>query len=521
MIRSVRLAGLLGLGLAASLGSQAIAKTSITVTLTQILGTTDPAKVKDYTEYLGAVNLYEGLTTVDGKGNALPAVADKWTISADAKTYTFHIDPKATFQDGKPVKAKDVVWSVKRLLAINKGPAFLFSNLIQPDNVTAVDDATVQIKLDRVFAPFLGTSALLFVVNSEVAMANAAGEPWAETYLANASAGTGPFTLTSFVRGGPFTIARYPGYHKGFPADPIDEVRFIPTTDEATVKALAARGELSMSSRYQATETFDAIAKLPDYKIISNPTASGYYIKLNHKVAPTDDIHVRRAIAYAMDYATVREQLYPGVAVRGPMAAAFADAYNADLPLPTYDLAKAAAEMKLSKYAGQTKIPLLHSYVASTKFEEEVGLLLKSALDPLGFDVTLRPEPWNRLTELASKPETSPATAQIFAGPTYPSPDSIFYVQYHSKAAGTWASMSWYQDPEVDGLIDNARSETDVGKQNALYKTLQAKLVADQTDVFLLTATERHAIHRCLTGYQWSPIQSFGYNFSKFSWTCK
>ncbi len=519
MSRPIRIAALLGL---AALATQPVAaKNTITVTLTQILGTTDPAKVKDYTEYLGAVNTYEGLTTVDGKGNSLPAVANKWTISPDNKVYTFSIDPKAIFQDGKPVKARDVVWSIRRMLAINKGPAFLFSNLIKPDNVVAKDDATVEITLDRVFAPFLGTSALLFVINSDLAMANANGEPWAETYLAEKSAGTGPYALTSFVRGGPFTITRFPGYHKGFAPGAIDEVRFIPTTDEATVKALATRGELSMSSRYQATETYDSISKLKDYKIIANPTATGYYIKLNHLVPPTDDIHVRRAIAYALDYTTIRETLYPGIGVGGPMAAAFADAYASDLPLPKQDLAKAAAELKLSKYAGKGKIPLLHAYVSSAKFQEEVSLLLKSTLDPLGFDTTLRPEPWNRMTELATKTETSPASAQIFSGPTYPSPDSIFYVQYHSKAAGTWASMSWLQDKDVDAMIDTARSEVDVGKQNEIYKALQKKLVADQTDVFVLTATERHAIHRCLTGYQWSPIQSFGYNFSKFSWTCQ
>ena len=203
------------------------------------------------------------------------------------------------------------------------------------------------------------------------------------------------------------------------------------------------------------------------------------------------------------------------------MAAVFGDAYASDLPLPTQDLKKAAEEVALSKYAGKGKIPLMHGYVASTKFEEEVGLLLKSALDPLGFDTTLRPFPWNVLTEMANKPENSPASVQIFNGPTYPSPDSIFYVQYHSKAAGTWSSMSWMQDPEIDAMIDTARGEVDVNKQNVIYKALQKKIVADQTDVFVLTATERHAIHRCLTGYQWSPIQSFGYNFSKFSWTCQ
>ncbi len=509
------------LALSAAAATPALAKTAITVTTTQVFGSIDPAKVKDYTEYMAAVNTYEGLTTVDAKGNSLPLLAESWDISPDHKTYTFHL-AKAAFQDGKPVTAQDVVWSVKRLLAINKGPAFLFAGLISPDNVVAVDPATVRITLNRVYAPFLGTTALLLVVNSELAQANAKGEPWAEGYLADHSAGSGPYWVQSFTHGGQLVIDRNEQYRLKLYGEgkPIDEVRFVPTTDEATVKAMASRGELGLSSRYQANETFDAIAKMKDYRIITNPTASGYYIKLNHKVAPTDDIHVRKAIAYAMDYATVREQLYPGVPVNGPLASVFGDAYPADLPVPAQDLQKAADELKQSKYAGHGKIPLVHAYVASTKFEEEVGLLLKSVLDPLGFDVTLQPEPWNRITELASKPETTPASAQIFNGPTYPSPDSVFYIQYHSKASGTWSSMSWLQNPDVDRLIDQAREETDPAKQNAIYKALQKTLADDQSDVYLLTALERQAIHKCLTGYQWLPIQSFGLNFAKFSWTC-
>ena len=89
---------------------------------------------------------------------------------------------------------------------------------------------------------------------------------------------------------------------------------------------------------------------------------------------------------------------------------------------------------------------------------------------------------------------------QIFNGPTYPSPDSMFYVQYHSKGAGTWSSMSWAQTPEIDALIDKARGETDVAKQNAIYKELQHKLVDDQSDVYLLASYERQAMNKCLDG---------------------
>src|SRR5512137_3054879 len=91
---------------------QAFAKTAITVTATQIFGTVDPAKIKDYTEYMAAVNLYEGLTTVDPKGNVLPLLAETWEISPDSKLYRFHLLKNATFTDGKPVRAKDVVYSL-------------------------------------------------------------------------------------------------------------------------------------------------------------------------------------------------------------------------------------------------------------------------------------------------------------------------------------------------------------------------------------------------------------------------
>jgi peptide/nickel transport system substrate-binding protein len=80
--------------------------------------------------------------------------------------------------------------------------------------------------------------------------------------------------------------------------------------------------------------------------------------------------------------------------------------------------------------------------------------------------------------------------------------------------------LDWAQTPEFDALIDKARGETDVAKQNAIYKELQHKLVADQSDVYLLASYERQAMNKCLDGYQWIPIQSFGYNFGKFFWTC-
>jgi len=327
--------------------------------------------------------------------------------------------------------------------------------------------------------------------------------------------------LDSWDRGATMTIKAYEGYHLGWDDQGIDEVRFIVTNEEATVKALAASGELSMSSDAQAQETYDSIGELEDYRIIQYPTATNFYFKLNNSRPPTDDVNIRRAIAYATDYETIREELLPGEILTGPMPPIFKDAYPNDVEAPVFDLAKAQEYVNASKYAGQGPINLEIMYVAGLAFEEEIGLLMKSIMDTIGFNVILKPEQWNRMTELAGDVNTTPAINQVFYGATYPSPDTYFFTQYHSRAAGTWASMEWVLSDEIDAMIDAARATSDVVQQNAIYQDLQSKLVEDQVAVFLLTQRSQQAFHKCLDGFTWVPMQSFEFNFHTMKWVCE
>lgn len=515
---------LLGATAAMTLGiaAPAAAQNVITVNAVQIFGTIDPAKINDYTEYMAAVNMYEALTTLDGDGAIQPLLAESWTVSDDTLTWTFTLKEGAVFHDGSPIEASDVVWSVDRLMSINEGPSYLFAGLIEVGSVTALDDRTVQFVLSDIYTPFLTTTPILFVVNAEAAQANAtADDPWAQDYLANNVAGAGAFMLDSWDRGAGMTMTKFDGYHLGWDDQAIDEVRFIVTSEEATVKALAAAGELSMSSDGQAQETYASIGAMDDYRIIEYPTATNFYFKLNNQIAPTDDINIRRALALATDYETIREFLLPGEPLAGPMPPVFADAFPEDVPLPVFDLEAAAALVAASPYAADGPIELEMMYVAGLAFEEEIALLQKSILDTIGFNLILKPEPWNRMTELAGTVETTPAMTQVFFGATYPSPDSYFFGQYHSRAAGTWQSMEWMLDDEIDAMIDEARGTVDVDTQNAIYADLQRKLVDQQSDVFVLTQRSQQAMHRCLQGFTWVPMQSFEFNFHTMKWVCE
>ena len=80
--------------------------------------------------------------------------------------------------------------------------------------------------------------------------------------------------------------------------------------------------------------------------------------------------------------------------------------------------------------------------------------------------------------------------------------------------------MEWLLDPEVDAMIEEARSTADVKKQTEIYKALQHKLVDIQSDVFLLTLDAQIAVDKCLTGYNIVPMQSVHYDFTRWSWNC-
>ena len=511
---SVAIAALmLGIGAA-----PAMAQNIISVDLPAPFGGLDPAKISDQIDYTAAVNLYDALLTVVEGGALQGELAESWEVSDDAREVTFKIRDDANFTDGSPVEASDVVYSFERLLRINQGPANLFSGLLDEGSVTAVDNKTVKFVLNKTYAPFLTTVPSLFILNEELVRANDNGDDGQE-WLSTNAAGGGAYVIKEGPNGTGFTIARDENYYAGFNENPIDEVRWVVVGDEATVRSMAASGELSFASTFLSPTTFDALAAMDRFNVEDTETATAYMLKLNSQTAPTDDVHIRRAIALATDYETIREVIYPGVQLNGPLPSAFGDAVASDLPEPVYDLEAAAAEVAKSKYAGQP-VPITLGYLSGYKFQEDISLLLQANLESIGFVVTQQADTWARLTELASTPETTPAVNHIFFGPTYPSPDSMFFTQYHSASAGTWASMEWIADPEIDGWIDAARGTGDVAEQNRLYQDIQRKLVAEQSDVYLVTLTAKIAMDKCLTGYTFVPMQSVPYDFTRYSWLC-
>ena len=115
-------------------------------------------------------------------------------------------------------------------------------------------------------------------------------------------------------------------------------MRWIINNDETTVKTLAASGELTMSSQFQSPDTYHALVDMGRFRLESQPTTTAFYLKLNSAVAPTDDVHIRRAIAAATDYTTIHEVIFPGEPMTTVLPSGFADFWNADVAAPVFGM---------------------------------------------------------------------------------------------------------------------------------------------------------------------------------------
>ena len=120
---------------------------TVTVNTVQIFSTIDPAKISDYTDYMASANLYDGLPNVDRKGNLVPELAEKWDVSPDATSVTFHLRADAKFQDGSPVQRRGRRLLRRASAQDQSGPANLFAGVLKPGSVEAVDAKTVKFTL--------------------------------------------------------------------------------------------------------------------------------------------------------------------------------------------------------------------------------------------------------------------------------------------------------------------------------------------------------------------------------------
>jgi oligopeptide transport system substrate-binding protein len=454
--------------------------------------TLDPTVVTDI--YGGAVvrQIFDGLVQFDADLRPIPALAEFWEASRDGRTWTFTLRRGVRFHHGREVTADDVVYSFTRLLGLSRpvpatevlrhiqgATAFMQGHATRVQGLTAVDRYTLQIVLDEPFAPFL---AALGLPNTAVVPQDEV-ETLGERF-GRAPVGTGPFTLVRWQPNQEIVLAANDRYYEGRPF--LDALVFKLIVGGKLEERFAEFLQGALEDTIIPSGKLDEIRADPRYRPyqrISIPTLSLLYIGFNTQRKPFDDRRVRQAFNYAVNTeAIVREisqsghRLHPGVSLTatGALPPGMLG-YDPKLQGYFYDPAKAKRLLADAGYpdgAGFPVIQLWSSHQAESTKAELAAYQRYLAAIGVQVDIHFAPD-WPTYRAMLRQGKLPMFRLMWYAD--IPDPDNVLSPLLHSTGSSNY---TFYRNPLVDQLLEQARREFDEAQRVARYHAVE-RLVMD------------------------------------------
>jgi len=479
----------------------------------------DPAVGSDESSKIAMSNLYDTLVFPDTNGNPLPHVAESWEISPDGLIWTFYLRSGVKFHDGSELTAEDVKFSMDRLLTIGEGLAYLFTGKIK--ETVVADKYTVVFHTEKPFGPFLSTLFNLYIVNKEQVMANIKktglyGEDlgdYGKDYLLTQDVGSGAYMVKEFPLEEYLLMSKNPNYWLDIDPNAPDEFKMIGVTEPMTIRTMMSRRELEISDKWASAETLQALSEIKGVNLASFPAGSMYYLSINTKEPPTDDIHFRKAMAWAFDYDTA-VKLFPGATrAQGPTSSIAG--FNPNAFTYHQDLDKAMEELMQSKYYNDLdKYTVELFWTSEVPDQEKIALLIMSNMSKLGIKLKPIKTPWLSVVESASSLETSPHIISLFCGARYPEVSSQLEGRYHSSSVKTYLQNEWLLDPVLDKMIEDAIATIDRDKRFNKYHEVIKYVMELCPSIFVLDYANNYAYQSEYVDWysaQGDDIPVFGY----------
>ncbi|WP_398483324.1 ABC transporter substrate-binding protein [Tardiphaga sp.] len=427
-------------------------------------------------------NIYEGLLRYSKTLEPQPGLAESWTISPDAKTYTFKLKQGVTWHDGKPFTSADVLFSIETLKVTH---ARARGNLVQLDKVEAPDDYTVVFTLKQPFGPFIG----IFEVGSMPMIPKHIyeGTDVKTNPANNTPIGTGPFMLKEWKKGSFIQLVKNPNYHvKGKPY--IDGIYWQVIPDAAARSVAYETGKVDVLPG-GSIENFDVprVSKLPNTCV----TGEGWeffsplaWMWLNNRNPILANKKVRQAIMFAVDREFAKDVIWNGLGkvATGPSASTI-KFYTDDVPKYPYDPAKAKALLKEAGYKGE-KIRIMPLPYGETW--SRWGEAVKQNLVDVGFNIE------TIATDVpGSNQKNSEWDFDISFTYLYQYGDPALgvgrnYVSSQIVKGQLFNNLEGYSNPEVDKLFADGAVATPDSKRKEIYDKVQKILVEDVPVAWLL-----------------------------------
>ncbi|MGM0420815.1 MAG: ABC transporter substrate-binding protein [Bacillota bacterium] len=425
-----------------------------------------PSRVVDavYDQLVGWKNVDESLEIV-------PELAESWDISEDRMTYTFHLKD-AQFSNGDPVTAEDVVWSYKRYLQMEKPSVWLLESIgINKDNademIELIDDKSLSLTFDKPYAEniVLGimTNNWGSVINKEVALSHEVDGDLGEGWLTDNSAGAGQYVLDAWERNTMVTMSANEYYHGEEPKLERIMIRDVP--ESSNQRLLLERGDVDIAWDLTPQQLSEVEGR-EGVEVIEIPAHSNEYLAMNASWGPLQDVRVRQAIKYAINYDEIIDDIMAGYAMKvqgfvpkGYFGYVDRNPFNQDIEKAKELLAEAG-------YPDGFEVEILTNQTDTRKGE---ATKVQADLELVGIDATVTVMQASQM--YGKYREQGHQMIVAGWGNDYADADNLA-MAFASHEAGQLAwRNAWYDDHAAE-LAEEGRFEPDPTKREEIYEEL-------------------------------------------------
>ena len=350
--------------------------------------TLDPMLAGDLASEAAISNSVEALVVYDSAGVIVPYLAESWT-QPDAKTYVFQLRDNVTFWDGTPMTMDDVMYWMDRIMRNDR--SIFQGYFADVESFEQTGDMELTIKLTLPSPTFIQRAVFLFVGQK------AYTEQHEEDLGSPDALGiyTGPYQMTEWVPGEGVILDLYDGYWGTKPAAQRINFRSIP--DNETRRLALQAGDIHGAFNVPTSQSDNWASD--DVTLIAAPNLQIGYLSFDTKQEPWSDIHVRKAVAYALDKAGIVSAVYRDkakVATTYPPPEEWAALLSPEeitslyesIPDYEFDLAKAAEELAQSAFPDGFSAELPIPTGAAEL--EQIALSLSANLATIGIDLQVK-----------------------------------------------------------------------------------------------------------------------------------
>ncbi|MBV9121197.1 MAG: hypothetical protein JOZ39_10855 [Chloroflexi bacterium] len=459
----------------------------------------DPAQDQDTTQDFVIMQLNTTLVYPDKDLNIKPGLAEKWDVSSDGKTYTFHLRSGLKWSDGSAFTAKDVEYSFKRLFdpataspytdivkGISGSEAYFSSKSKDPAElqklrdaigVKATDDNTVVFTLTEPEAFFLST--LFNGATAPVSQANVEKNK-DKAFDAPNFVGTGPFRLQAWQHKSRMQMVPNGNFYGGSPKINLDLVMISePTATLAAYKnnEIDSTGGVTLGAAdIRAAQADSSLSK----EVLQWTELGTYYLEYNISKKPFDNVKVRQALAYAIDRQGLVDKVLAGQGQPATSLIPPGMPGHLDATGPGYDVNKAKQILADAGFPDGKGLPsnIVASYNNLGTWAQ-VMQFVQANLQAIGVNIQLDPrESKTYFNEM--RQDASPMFRAGWSS-DYPDPDDWYRILFLSSSSQNYGK---YNNPQYDQLVKQAAGEPDQAKRLQLYKQADDILQNDQPVTF-------------------------------------